>query len=318
MPALIVLDLEWNSASRGLKVDPDLAARMMFEIIEIGAVRLDEDLRITGRFQRQVKPVLYTKIQRYIARVTQRTQQSLDEGVSFSDAFRDLMAFAGPDPVLASWGTSDPEVLISNLRFHHMEEIPFKALNIQAAFSAFAEGTRRGNQRSIEYALDYLRLDKELPFHEALSDAIYAAKILEETLMADPEDPSGGSDKKASTHALKGFIYDPFLVSQSESRLEYGKRDQPLAVLGHQTYRCPACSQALEANWREINPGKSWFAAGHCPKHGDIELTAKRARRSKLPSLMIRTRIPQGPMVIPQSPPPKEEVLVWEDPQKKN
>lgn len=311
MQTLIVMDLEWNSASRGVKVDPDLAARMMFEIIEIGAVRLDENLKITGRFQRQVKPVLHTKIQRYIARVTQRTQQSLDEGVAFTDAFLDLMAFAGPAPVLASWGTSDPEVLISNMRFHDMEEIPFKALNTQAVFSAMAEGTRRGNQRSIEYALDYLRLEKDLPFHEALSDATYAARILEETLRPDL---TGRSEGKAASR-LKGFLYDPFLTSQSECRLEYEKKDPVLSVLERQDYRCPACGQALEGDWREINPGKSWFAAGHCPKHGDIELTAKRARRSKLPSLTIRIRIPQGPLVIPQPPEVKEETLVWEDPQ---
>lgn len=301
----IILDLEWNTATRGVTVDPVLADRMMFEIIEIGAVRLDDKLEITGRFQRHVKPVLYTKIQRHIAKVTQRTQQSLDEGVLFPEAFSDLMAFAGADPILASWGSSDPEVLISNMLFHGLEEASFRAANVQAIFSAIAEGTRRGNQRSIEYALDYLRLAKDLPFHEALSDAVYAGRILKETLLpkeGDPEDLS----------RLSAFIYDPFLNRQSDKRLDYDKREEVLSVLERDKQTCPACGREITGHWQEINPGKSWFKAGSCPRHGDIELTAKKARRSKTPSLQIRIRIPQGPLVIPQPAPEKEE-LVWQD-----
>ncbi len=310
MQNLIVIDLEWNTASHGVKVDPDLAARMMFEIIEIGAVRLDGELSVVDQFQCQVKPVLYKKIQRYIARVTNRTQQSLEEGLAFDGAFQELMAFAGPDPVLASWGTSDPEVLISNMRFHGLEGPVFKAANVQAVFSALAEGTRRGNQRSIEYALDYLRLAKDLPFHEALSDASYAARILKETVLPELDKQAG----ETAVSRLKAFIYDPFLISQTEERVEIDKKEQVLAYLGNRNFTCPACGSQLTASWREINPGKSWFAAGHCPRHGDIELTAKRGRRSRTPTLQIRIRIPQGPLVIPQAPPRKEEV-VWQDPE---
>lgn len=284
---------------------------MMFEIIEIGAVRLDGKLSVVGEFQRQVKPVLYKKIQRYIARVTNRTQQSLGEGLAFGQAFQELMAFAGPDPVLASWGTSDPEVLISNMRFHGLEGPVFKAANVQAVFSALAEGTRRGNQRSIEYALDYLRLAKDLPFHEALSDASYAARILKETVLPELDDQGG----ETAVSRLKAFLYDPFLISQTEERVEIDKKEEVMGYLAGRSFACPACGGPLTADWREINPGKRWFAAGRCRKHGDIELTAKRGRRSRTPTLQIRTRIPQGPLVIPQPAPSKEEAIVWRDPE---
>jgi len=55
---LIVVDLEWNSASRSQKIDPDLVSLMRFEIIEVGAVRLSEDLSLGKTFHRYVTPRL--------------------------------------------------------------------------------------------------------------------------------------------------------------------------------------------------------------------------------------------------------------------
>jgi inhibitor of KinA sporulation pathway (predicted exonuclease) len=308
MRNLIVIDLEWNTASRKLKVDPELAAKMPFEIIEIGAVKLDNRLAPVETFHRRVRPELYTQLQYHIAQVTGRTQQSLGEGKPFASVAADLFDFAGEDPVFASWGTSDPDVLLSNLVFHAMNPIPaFGALNVQAVFSNFAEGTTRGNQRSIEYALDFLRMEKDLPFHEALSDALYAARILQTTLK--PEQEAGGTPASL----LGGFVYDPFLNRQLEERVELGKDVQVTEYLRNRSYACPACGRPVSGDWLEINPGKSWFAAGVCPEHGDIELTAKRARRSRVPAIMIRIRIPQGPLFIPQ-PASQKEPLVWVDP----
>jgi DNA polymerase III epsilon subunit-like protein len=310
MEDLIVIDLEWNTASRKPKVDPELASRMPFEIIEIGAVKLDDQLRVRGSFHRRVVPVLYKQIQYHIAQVTRRTQQSLNHGKTFEQAARQLFEFAGDQAVFASWGTSDPEVLISNLDFHSVKELPpFKALNIQAVFSRLAEGTTRGNQRSIEYALDFLRLDKDLPFHEALSDAVYAARILEETVKPELK----GKPGLKAVSLLKPFIYDPFLVSQWEERVELGKRDDPRRYLESRSFVCPACGRPVTGDWIEIKAGRHWFAAGSCPEHGDIELTARRDRRARISAMTIRARLPQGPLVIPK--PAKEDPLVWVDPQ---
>ena len=52
----IVLDLEWNQSSGGREASID---RLPFEIIEIGAVKLDENLRIVSEFSRLVRPQVY-------------------------------------------------------------------------------------------------------------------------------------------------------------------------------------------------------------------------------------------------------------------
>ncbi|HZK28831.1 MAG TPA: 3'-5' exonuclease [Clostridia bacterium] len=308
---LIAIDLEWNTATRSSKIDPELAAKMMFEIIEVGAVRMDKDLDVVERFQRHVLPVLYKRIQWHIAAVTNRTQQSLYHGDPFDQVAQDLKKFIGDNAVLASWGTSDSDVLLSNIRFHPTApDLAFRAINIQAIFSGLAEGTTRGNQRSIEYALDFFRLDKDLPFHEAISDATYAARILAETLrLRIAECPNETIDS-----LLRPYLYNPFLNSQCEERMELSSEEDILETLESRSYACPACGKTITGDWTVIKADKSWFAKAACPDHGDIEILAKRMRRTKIPRLHIRTRIPQGPMIVPE-PALDETPLVWLDPE---
>ena len=55
----IVFDLEWNQSPRG-KVGklPDLPS----EIIEVGAVKLDENLETVSEFSRFVRPFIYKNL----------------------------------------------------------------------------------------------------------------------------------------------------------------------------------------------------------------------------------------------------------------
>ena len=55
----IVFDLEWNQSPDGKKFEN---ARLPFEIIEIGAVKLDKDKNIIDSFQRLIKPQVYNWI----------------------------------------------------------------------------------------------------------------------------------------------------------------------------------------------------------------------------------------------------------------
>ena len=54
---VIVMDLEWNQNSVG-KRDRD-SNKPIFEIIEIGAVKLDENYEIIDKFSQLIKPQIY-------------------------------------------------------------------------------------------------------------------------------------------------------------------------------------------------------------------------------------------------------------------
>jgi inhibitor of KinA sporulation pathway (predicted exonuclease) len=314
---LIVVDLEWNSASRSQKIDPGLVSLMRFEIIEVGAVRLSEDLSLGKTFHRYVTPVLYKKIHYHIANVTKRTQKSLREGVLFTQMVDELVPFAGEKPIFASWGTSDPEVFLSNCHFHGIgDSLQFRALNAQAVFSGLAEGVTSANQRSVEYALDFLRFEKDLPFHEAITDAIYTARILSRTLEMELAD----RPEETIESLLMPYVYDPRMTRQSENVITLEKGDDVIAYLELYDFTCPACGSKIDlaennsgGYWYTVKAGKRWFAAATCDKHGDIEISVRKARRTDVQSYMIRTLIPERPIKIPFTG-EEDTPFMWIDP----
>lgn len=55
----IVLDLEWNQSADGKAYTN---SRIPFEIIQIGAVKLDENFSEISQFDRYIRPAVYTKL----------------------------------------------------------------------------------------------------------------------------------------------------------------------------------------------------------------------------------------------------------------
>ena len=63
----IVFDLEWNQSPGGKRWSN---SRLPFEIIEIGAVKLDEGFRQKGEFHRLIRPQVYRQLHFKISEVT--------------------------------------------------------------------------------------------------------------------------------------------------------------------------------------------------------------------------------------------------------
>ena len=73
----VVVDFEWNQACYGKGSEN---RKIPFEIIEIGAVKLDENLKEIDRFSRTIRPKVYKKLH-YITRdLTGITQEELCPG----------------------------------------------------------------------------------------------------------------------------------------------------------------------------------------------------------------------------------------------
>ena len=62
----IVFDLEWNQSPGGKRWSN---SRLPFEIIEIGAIKLNEEKEIVDSFQRLIKPQVYNWIHDSIIRI---------------------------------------------------------------------------------------------------------------------------------------------------------------------------------------------------------------------------------------------------------
>ena len=119
----ITLDLEWNQAyaQKALAVQRQLACRLRGEVIQIGAVKLDENMNICGSYQIIVKPKYFKKIHRHVSELTGITQDRMDLGVSLPEAAESFRKWCGNDFVFLTWGPDDIPMLKENFNVHKLE-----------------------------------------------------------------------------------------------------------------------------------------------------------------------------------------------------
>ena len=84
----VVLDMEWNQAmSAQSAVFNKLPIRLRGEIIQIGAVKLTDDLLPGDEFQIDVKPVYFKRMHYKVEKLTGFDKVRLEGGAGFKEAF---------------------------------------------------------------------------------------------------------------------------------------------------------------------------------------------------------------------------------------
>lgn len=269
MKNYIVFDLEWNQSSTG---KADSVANFPFEIIEIGAVKLDEQFHILDEFHRLISPQVYTKMHYAISEVTHMSMDDLcANGVSFVSAAQDFLQWCGPDPVFCSWGCMDLTELQRNMRYYGMENPfpnPLFYYDIQKLYALFF---RDGEKPSLDTAVQELCIKEERPFHRAADDAWYTGKVMAHM---DPEQflPYASIDYYRLPENPREEIYHVFPnYSKYVSRVFPSKEDalQDRTVL---VMRCYHCGRALRKKIRWFSPNqKIYYALAICPEHGYLK-----------------------------------------------
>jgi hypothetical protein len=176
--------------------------------------------------------------------------------------------WCGEDYIFCTWGPLDLVELQRNIRYYGLEPLsdgPFKYLDVQKLFS-FAYEDRRA-RRTLEYAIDFLNIEKDVPFHRAFGDAYYTAKVLERL------------DEKV----LSNYSFDVFhLPKDKDSEIhvvfnDYAKyisrgfvdKSQILGDRAIMGTRCYLCDKAIRRKIRWFTPnGKHYYSVSYCDKHG--------------------------------------------------
>ena len=92
---------------------------MPFEIIQIGAVKLDDNFEIIDTFSKLVKPSLYKEIHPFICELTSITTDMVEDEELFPKVYGDFMKFIGNDDfIMCVWGIDDIKQLLRNIKFH--------------------------------------------------------------------------------------------------------------------------------------------------------------------------------------------------------
>lgn len=85
----IVLDLEWNSPEHRNRLVKEPIV-LHGEIIQIGAVMLNEQMEEIGSFEAKIRPEFYKRINRKIEELTGITDKDLENALLFTDAINNF------------------------------------------------------------------------------------------------------------------------------------------------------------------------------------------------------------------------------------
>ena len=177
----VVVDLEINPVSREFR---EVRRKLNEEVIEIGAVRLDENFQQEAEFQCYVKPE-YGPIKKHITSLTGITQAMVADKKTYAACFQDFVDWVGEEETkIYSWSMSDIKQLRSECRYKlpdfDIEWLNARWVDLQQEFD-----DRLGlhNSLALKHALGAMDHKFEGTQHTALADAINTSAIL--TLMQD-------------------------------------------------------------------------------------------------------------------------------------
>lgn len=240
-----------------------------FEIVEVGAILLNEERKIIGEFTQIVKPTVYHVMNEVTRNLIHLRMKELKQGKTFPETMKEFLEWCGEDYVFCTWGSLDLVELQRNMKYHGLEPFdnrPFPYLDVQKLFSIAFED--RKVRRSLEYAVEYLKIPVDIPFHRAFSDAYYTAKV-----MALIEDPDVFSNYSFDTYHIPTSRKDEVsvLFHDYAKYISRGFDDKTDAMQDREVIstRCYVCKKNARRriNWFSPN-GKHFYSVSQCEKHG--------------------------------------------------
>lgn len=179
----IVIDLEMNPIRKNLR---EVRRYLLEEVIEIGAVKLDENYRQIGEFQCYVRPE-YSEITSHITKLTGITNETVADKKTFVEEFKNFFEWIGGwDMKIYSWSSSDIKQLKTECAYKmpkfDVRRMERQWIDVQKEFD-----DRLGlhNNLALKYAVGAMNRNFEGTQHTALADATNAAAIL--ALMQDDQ-----------------------------------------------------------------------------------------------------------------------------------
>lgn len=234
----VVVDLEWNGSYS------KKAHGYFNEIIEVGAVKINEQLEIVDTFRAAIRPVVSKKLSTIVTDLTNITVEELEDGTTFARMVRRFGAWVGDEPwTLLTWSTTDLLVLMENCRFFYgKQEIPF--LQYYMDFQAYAQqrmGIGAGQQLGLARAGEMLEIPEDnMSLHRALDDSLLTAEVLKKVY-----DPAtfDGEIQTVDEEFYRRITFKTTIINDLNN---------PLVKRSELAFDCPECGRNMrrKGQWR--------------------------------------------------------------------
>ena len=244
----VILDMEWDSAYHKLH------KRFVNQILQIGAVKLDENFNIIDIFDVTVKSSISKRVSRRFSELTGITKEMMLCGISLEDAVKQYNNWLGDDTVTITWSNSDLYTIAENEKYL-LKNIKFK-IDKYLDLQVFIQGVLRilghelKSQISLGSAAELLGITTDnYDLHTAKDDSLLCAALLKkhyneatfDRLIKDTNDPE----------FYKQLYFKPYYISRIN--------DERVKKETHVFY-CEKCESKLRrcTKWKYHN---NWFNA---------------------------------------------------------
>ncbi len=264
----IVLDLEWNQAMNShASIFNHLPIHLAGEIIQIGAVRLDDDFAPAEEFQSDVKPVYFRNMHYKVKKLTGIDKERLSHSETFPAVFERFRQWCGDGAVFVTWGYDDRRIMEQNIIVHDLDwDWIDDWINLQLIYNIQTGGDK--NQKSLSTAMEHFGIEQTRIAHDALGDAYNTALVCSRLDFAAGLEQYDEAPALLSTKLPAAGNGDEHDAMEHRSFGGYNSRSDAFMDEQVTASLCPDCGKALElSHW--VNQGdRRYMALGSCAEHG--------------------------------------------------
>lgn len=254
--SFIVIDLEFNNLEGIHRYYPNIFAEkpelksleLDNEIIEIGAIKLDNYMKPLKEFKAYIKPMVIPVLNPKISEITNITEDDLKDGLTFEEGIEKLQDLIDEGDIICSWAKDDIIEIINNAVFFKYNNLNWlkNYLDLQE-YSTKILGKKKS--LSLKSALDELKIKVDnSKLHDALNDAVYTSEVFKRIY---------------NSRVLKNYIIKDIYNMPAvdiENINEY-KLDREKII-----EKCPRCNVELEIEHDFVPLKWRFLSLGKCPK----------------------------------------------------
>lgn len=274
----VILDLEWDSAYHKLH------KKFVNQILQIGAVKLDENFNIVDIFDVTVKSSICKRVSRRFTELTGITKEMMLSGIPLFDAVNKYNDWLGDNTVTITWSNSDLYTIAENEKYI-LKDKKFK-IDKYLDLQKFIEGELRllghelKSQISLSHAAELLGITTEnYDLHTAKDDSLLCAALLKKhyskapfnELIRDTADPD----------FYKQLYFKPYYISRiGDDRIQ---RETHI-------FYCEKCESKLKrlSKWKYHN---NWFNANFVCNDCGKKYVCRVSYKQTFDKLVVRRRI---------------------------
>lgn len=246
----IIMDLEWNGTYA-----PRLG-KFFNEIIEFGAVCLDDDFRIVAEFSTFVAPTYNKKLTGRVKRLTHISNSDLSGASKFTDVFEHFCYWVGKEEnTIITFGTADIVVMLENLEVYGMTErmsFMHNYCDLQQLCQRMLE-ENSGQQLGLSVIAEKLGIEIDsMEMHRALDDSLVSADCFVEAFDDDLFDELS---YVADAEFYKWLTFKAVTIADSRN---------PLIEKNMFMIPCPHCGVLLKRNTSVSSHNHAFVAEYSC------------------------------------------------------